>query len=110
MSLAQSRGVSVVKTSFRGKEGTDRPAATPPAAAFGKNKEPRPNAKDAESCGAGGAQSAEDGEEEEEEMFVDPHESFPIRVREWGGPRRGGRFPEPTRYNDWERNGRCSDF
>ncbi|WP_376783107.1 DUF1674 domain-containing protein, partial [Rhodospirillum rubrum] len=18
--------------------------------------------------------------------------------------------PEPTRYNDWERNGRCSDF
>ncbi|ABC24372.1 hypothetical protein F11_18315 [Rhodospirillum rubrum F11] len=25
---------------------------------------------------------------------------------EHGGPR----GPEPTRYNDWERNGRCSDF
>jgi len=26
--------------------------------------------------------------------------------REHGGPR----GPEPTRYGDWERNGRCSDF
>ena len=26
--------------------------------------------------------------------------------REFGGP--GG--PEPTRYGDWERNGRCTDF
>lgn len=26
--------------------------------------------------------------------------------REVGGPK----GPEPTRYNDWERNGRCSDF
>ncbi|KVI07099.1 succinate dehydrogenase assembly factor 4, mitochondrial-like [Cynara cardunculus var. scolymus] len=25
---------------------------------------------------------------------------------EYGGPR----GPEPTRYGDWERNGRCSDF
>jgi len=28
------------------------------------------------------------------------------RPREHGGPR----GPEPTRYGDWERNGRCSDF
>lgn len=49
-------------------------------------------------------------EEEQEEMFVDPHESFEHSSREWGGPRRGGRLPEPTRYGDWERNGRCSDF
>jgi hypothetical protein len=49
-------------------------------------------------------------EEEQEEMFVDPHESFEHEKREWGGPRRGGRLPEPTRYGDWERNGRCSDF
>lgn len=48
--------------------------------------------------------------EEEEEMFVDPHDSFGHDMREWGGPRRGGRFPEPTRYGDWERKGRCSDF
>ncbi|HYW03153.1 MAG TPA: DUF1674 domain-containing protein [Gammaproteobacteria bacterium] len=28
------------------------------------------------------------------------------RPREIGGPS----GPEPTRYGDWERNGRCSDF
>jgi hypothetical protein len=27
-------------------------------------------------------------------------------TREIGGPK----GPEPTRYGDWERNGRCSDF
>lgn len=26
--------------------------------------------------------------------------------KEIGGPK----GPEPTRFNDWERNGRCSDF
>ncbi|MDE2515580.1 MAG: DUF1674 domain-containing protein [Rhodospirillales bacterium] len=30
----------------------------------------------------------------------------PARPREIGGPK----GPEPTRYGDWERNGRCSDF
>jgi hypothetical protein len=55
--------------------------------------------------------SEEDEEIEQEEMFVDPHESFEHQnVREWNGPRRGGRYPEPTRYGDWERKGRCSDF
>jgi hypothetical protein len=29
---------------------------------------------------------------------------------EWGGPTRGGRQLEPTRYGDWERRGRCTDF
>lgn len=48
---------------------------------------------------------------EQEEMFVDPYESFEhTNIREWGGPRRGGRLPEPTRYGDWERKGRCTDF
>lgn len=28
------------------------------------------------------------------------------RPREVGGPK----GPEPTRYGDWERNGRCYDF
>lgn len=28
------------------------------------------------------------------------------RPKEIGGPQ----GPEPTRYGDWERNGRCSDF
>ena len=30
----------------------------------------------------------------------------PARVRENGGPA----GPEPTRYGDWEKNGRCIDF
>jgi hypothetical protein len=51
-----------------------------------------------------------DDEMEQEEMFVEPHESFAFRVKEWGGPRRGGRLPEPTRFGDWERKGRCTDF
>ena len=29
---------------------------------------------------------------------------------EWGGPTRGGTAPEPTRYGDWERRGRVTDF
>ncbi len=28
------------------------------------------------------------------------------RPKEIGGPK----GPEPTRYGDWEKNGRCSDF
>ncbi|GKY92006.1 hypothetical protein MPSEU_000172200 [Mayamaea pseudoterrestris] len=49
-------------------------------------------------------------EDEQEEMFVEPHDDFTFRTKEWGGPRRGGRFMEPTRFGDWERKGRCSDF
>jgi hypothetical protein len=30
----------------------------------------------------------------------------PATAREIGGPK----GPEPTRYGDWEHNGRCSDF
>ena len=33
-------------------------------------------------------------------------EGPPPRPREIGGPK----GPEPTRYGDWERNGRCIDF
>ena len=51
-----------------------------------------------------------DDEMEQEEMFVDPHASLGHDKREWGGPRRGGRLLEPTRFGDWERKGRCSDF
>ncbi|MFQ5971971.1 MAG: DUF1674 domain-containing protein [Alphaproteobacteria bacterium] len=34
------------------------------------------------------------------------HATEPAKVREIGGPK----GPEPTRYGDWERNGRCIDF
>ena len=53
---------------------------------------------------------SDNDEMEQEEMFVEAHESFGHNKKEWGGPRRGGRLPEPTRFGDWERNGRCSDF
>jgi len=46
-----------------------------------------------------------DDEEDMEEMFV----MGPAGM-EWGGPTRGGARPEPTRYGDWERKGRASDF
>ncbi|KAN0045218.1 hypothetical protein ACTA71_005595 [Dictyostelium dimigraforme] len=42
----------------------------------------------------------EDFDEEEFKPYVNPI------TKEIGGPR----GPEPTRYNDWERNGRVSDF
>lgn len=36
----------------------------------------------------------------------DPEVCEPPPVKEIGGPA----GPEPTRYGDWERNGRCTDF
>ena len=48
---------------------------------------------------------------EQEEMFVQPHISLGQYGQvEWGGPTRGGRLSEPTRFGDWERKGRCTDF
>lgn len=38
-----------------------------------------------------------------EEKQPEPPKQAP---REIGGPK----GPEPTRYNDWEKNGRCVDF
>jgi hypothetical protein len=46
----------------------------------------------------------EDDEDMEEMVVLGP------AGKEWGGPTRGGKFKEPTRYGDWERKGRCSDF
>ncbi|KAJ8014210.1 hypothetical protein DPEC_G00037880 [Dallia pectoralis] len=46
----------------------------------------------------------------EDEKTRDPLQKFPDDVnpatKEKGGPR----GPEPTRYGDWERKGRCVDF
>ena len=47
----------------------------------------------------------DDNLEDLEEMFV----MGPAGM-EWNGPTRGGARPEPTRYGDWERKGRASDF
>ena len=45
-------------------------------------------------------------EDEEADMvpMIDP------KTGEWNGPTRGGAAPEPTRFGDWERRGRCTDF
>ncbi len=32
------------------------------------------------------------------------------KTKEWGGPTKGGTMPEPTRFGDWERKGRCSEW
>ena len=63
------------------------------------------------SCSQGVSSTDDEEEMEQEEMFViaDPVLGLGDN-REWGGPRRGGSMPEPTRFGDWERKGRCTDF
>ena len=52
-----------------------------------------------------GPEDDEDDLDEMEEMFI----QGPAGI-EWNGPTRGGKRPEPTRFGDWERKGRASDF
>ena len=40
------------------------------------------------------------------EPHATPKPEAPKLPKEIGGPK----GPEPTRYGDWEKNGRCSDF
>ncbi len=44
------------------------------------------------------------GQDDDLVDVVDP------QTGEWGGPTRGGSMPEPTRFGDWERKGRVTDF
>jgi hypothetical protein len=74
--------------------------------AFSKAKEEKKGVV-VEACGD---VDDDDDEMEQEEMFIAAHESFGHDMVEWGGPRRGGRLLEPTRFGDWERKGRCTDF
>jgi hypothetical protein len=43
---------------------------------------------------------------EAEEARGDPADAGETRPAEYGGPK----GKEPTRYGDWEKNGRCIDF
>lgn len=53
----------------------------------------------------------DDEEEEQEDMFVTSDPILGVgAILEHGGPRRGGTLKEPTRFGDWERKGRCTDF
>ncbi|CAM1327067.1 C6orf57 (predicted) [Pycnogonum litorale] len=45
-----------------------------------------------------------------EETEVDPYAPFPDNVNPESGEIGGPRGPEPTRYGDWERKGRVTDF
>jgi hypothetical protein len=72
-----------------------------PATGASKTSTPATNSK----CDDPKAASKEDDEEDLEEMFIQGPSGL-----EWGGPTRGGRRPEPTRYGDWERKGRATDF
>uniref|UniRef100_UPI00358F25FF succinate dehydrogenase assembly factor 4, mitochondrial n=1 Tax=Myxine glutinosa TaxID=7769 RepID=UPI00358F25FF len=40
----------------------------------------------------------------------EPLEKFPDDINPHTGEQGGPRGPEPTRYGDWERKGRCVDF
>jgi hypothetical protein len=53
--------------------------------------------------------AAEDEDEDEDDDMVEMFIMGPGGM-EWGGPTRGGKHPEPTRYGDWEQKGRCTDF
>ncbi|KAL4155812.1 hypothetical protein PRNP1_007914 [Phytophthora ramorum] len=52
---------------------------------------------------------SEDMDDEDDEDDEDMVAVGPSGV-EYGGPTRGGKLKEPTRFGDWERKGRCSDF
>ena len=40
----------------------------------------------------------------------DPYAPFPDDINPITGEKGGPKGPEPTRYGDWERKGRCIDF
>jgi len=51
--------------------------------------------------------SKKTGEDSLKENAPNAPDPSPARAREIGGYADG---PEPTRYGDWEKNGRCTDF
>ena len=56
-------------------------------------------------------EETDEEEEEQEDMFVTSDPILGVgTILEHGGPRRGGTLKEPTRFGDWERKGRCTDF
>nr|CAB3467067.1 unnamed protein product [Digitaria exilis] len=72
------------------------PSATdPPAAPDAARKVEGEEAKGAADAGEGKEEQEDDGG---------------VHVNKGTGEIGGPRGPEPTRYGDWERGGRCSDF
>lgn len=53
----------------------------------------------------------QDKDKKDEQEWVDPHlPPWPDGINPHTGERGGPHGPEPTRYGDWERKGRVSDF
>ncbi|KAJ1258116.1 hypothetical protein BS78_10G049300 [Paspalum vaginatum] len=77
---------------------TDPAPAPPPPQGAPKEGEAQ------EAAEARGADDADAGKEEEDE------DDGGVHVNKATGEIGGPRGPEPTRYGDWERGGRCSDF
>lgn len=57
-----------------------------------------------------GSTQSKKEEEKTEEESADPYAAFPGDVNPETKERGGPKGPEPTRYGDWERKGRCIDF
>jgi len=55
-------------------------------------------------------EGGEEGKNDAEEPAPDPYAPFPNDRNPVTGERGGPRGPEPTRYGDWERKGRVTDF
>ena len=54
-------------------------------------------------------EAEEEEEDDDDDDMVEMITEGPMG-KEWNGPTRGGKKREPTRYGDWEQNGRCYDF
>jgi hypothetical protein len=83
-------------------------SVVPPLLFGEKTRDPKPTSTGDNSSRTFPAEEevGEEAEEEEDMFVVGPAGG----VFEWNGPTRGGKKPEPTRYGDWERNGRAVDF
>ena len=109
-------GIGVEVTKTEGGSGVGSSGRTPIGNASGADASRPSISTDESTCSHGistdpNLLDGEDNDEEDmEEMFVEPDACLGTSEIEWGGPRRGGKFAEPTRFGDWERKGRCTDF
>lgn len=65
---------------------------------------------DKENSKADGNETSEESNLNTEQEVNDAYAAFPDNVNPKTGEKGGPRGPEPTRYGDWERKGRCIDF
>ena len=76
---------------------------------FKRGLSDRENKREKESEATGMNEKSSSNENEGVKQH-DPFAAFPDDVNPVTGEKGGPRGPEPTRYGDWERKGRCIDF